>query len=315
MQDEILVFHHTPDNMPKQGRRRIKIDGKKVLCKGDAARGSLHKDTYYGAIEREGEVKYVTRIALENLDEKGVDNIVDDSVKAIIKKAIAAQGFKAAMASTIWMNEEKRIPIKKVRCFTAVKKPLNIRTQRDKSTKEYKQQFHVANDDNYMLALYIGQDKNKREKREFELVNRLEAARYFRTSNDKVSVGHNIVPIKSAHDYPLAYTLKIGTMVLLYEKTPEEVWEATKTELSRRLYKVIGMSSMAVEGGSYGKITLQFHEEARQSKDVKAKNGAYKQGEDLRPAIVMLHTPTQFKALVQGYDFEINELGEIKRLR
>lgn len=315
VQDEILVFHHTPDNMPKQGRRRIKIDGKKVLCKGDAARGSLHKDTYYGAIEREGEVKYVTRIALENLDEKGVDNIVDDSVKAIIKKAIAAQGFKAAMASTIWMNEEKRIPIKKVRCFTTVKKPLNIRTQRDKSTKEYKQQFHVVNDDNYMLALYIGQDKNKREKREFELVNRLEAARYFRTSNDKVSVGHNIVPIKSAHDYPLAYTLKIGTMVLLYEKTPEEVWEATKTELSRRLYKVIGMSSMAVEGSSYGKITLRFHEEARQSKEVKAKNGAYKQGEKLRPAIVMLHTPTQFKALVQGYDFEINELGEIKRLR
>lgn len=62
VQDEIMVYHYTPDNMPKQGRRRILIDGKKVLAKGDAARGSLHNDTYYGAIESDGVVKYVKRI-------------------------------------------------------------------------------------------------------------------------------------------------------------------------------------------------------------------------------------------------------------
>ena len=45
----------------------------------------------------------------------------------------------------------------------------------------------------------------------------------------------------------------------------------------------------------------------------KKKPGAYKQGEDLRPSILMLHG--QIKALVQGCDFEINEAGEIKRLR
>lgn len=63
VQDEILVYHYTPDNMPKQGRRRImvevKVNGRrkkmKLLCKGDAARGSLHKDTYYGAIMQPGE--------------------------------------------------------------------------------------------------------------------------------------------------------------------------------------------------------------------------------------------------------------------
>lgn len=26
VQDEILVYHYTPDNMPKQGRRRILLD-------------------------------------------------------------------------------------------------------------------------------------------------------------------------------------------------------------------------------------------------------------------------------------------------
>ena len=249
VQDEILAYHYTPDNMPKQGRRRILIDGKKVLSKGDAARGSLHNDTYYGAIENDGVVRYVKRINLTSMKESDVKNIVDDVVRGIIETAINEKGFKEAMSSTIWMNEEKQIPIKKVRCYTpSVTKPLNIRQQRDVSPKEYKQQYHVTNDSNYLLALYIGKDKRGKEKREFELINMLQTAQYFRTSNDKVAVGNNIVPIKSEHDYPLAYSLKIGTMVLLYEKSPNEVWDASIVDNNKRLYKVVGLSAMRMKG-------------------------------------------------------------------
>lgn len=316
VQDEILVYHYTPDNMPKQGRRRILIDGKKVLSKGDAARGSLHNDTYYGAIENNGVVRYVKRINLTSMKESDVKNIVDDVVRGIIETAINEKGFKEAMSSTIWMNEEKQIPIKKVRCYTpSVTKPLNIRQQRDVSPKEYKQQYHVTNDSNYLLALYIGKDKRGKEKREFELINMLQTAQYFRTSNDKVAVGNNIVPIKSEHDYPLAYSLKIGTMVLLYEKSPNEVWDASIVDNNKRLYKVVGLSAMRMKGRNvdYATIKLKHHEEARLSTELKSKNGAFKQGEELRPSIIMLHT--QLNALVQGCDFEINELGEIKRLK
>ena len=316
VQDEILVYHYTPDNMPKQGRRRILIDGKKVLSKGDAARGSLHNDTYYGAIESDGVVKYVKRINLASMKENDVKNIVDDTVRGIIETAINEKGFKEAMSSTIWMNEEKQIPIKKVRCYTpSVTKPLNIRQQRDVSSKEYKQQYHVTNDSNYLLALYIGKDKKGKEKREFEIINMLQTAQYFKTSNDKVAVGKNIVPLKSEHDYPFAYSLKIGTMVLLYEKSPNEIWDASLMDNNKRLYKVVGLSAMRMKGRNvdYATIKLKHHEEARLSTELKAKNGAFKQGEELRPSIIMLHT--QLNALVQGYDFEINELGEIKRLR
>ena len=314
VQDEILVYHYTPDNMPKQGRRRILIDGKKVLSKGDAARGSLHNDTYYGAIKNDGVVRYVKRINLASMKVSDVKNIVDDTVRGIIETAINEKGFKEAMSSTIWMNEEKQIPIKKVRCYTpSVTKPLNIRQQRDVSSREYKQQYHVTNDSNYLLALYIDKDKKGKEKREFEIINMLQTAQYFRTSNDKVAVGNNIVPVKSEHDYPFAYSLKIGTMVLLYEKSPNEVWDASVKERGRRMYKITGLSSMTINGCSYATINMRNHEEARLSKEVKAKNGTYKQGEEFRPAIIMLHT--QLNALVQGYDFEINELGEIKRLR
>ena len=46
-----------------------------------------------------------------------------------------------------------------------------------------------------------------------------------------------------------------------------------------------------------------------EEEDIKEDSGSYKNGEDYRAAIVMLHT--QFHALVEGEDFEINALGEI----
>lgn len=148
VQDEILVYHYTPDNMPKQGRRKIlldvEVDGikkkKKVLCKGDAARGSLHSDTYYGAIENDGVVRYVKRINLASMKVTDVKNIVDDAVRGIVEAAIREKGFKEAMAGTIWMNEEKQIPIKKVRCYTSIKNPISFdkKKQRDLSDKELK---------------------------------------------------------------------------------------------------------------------------------------------------------------------------------
>lgn len=157
VQDEILVYHYTPDNMSKQGRRRILIDGKKVLSKGDAARGSLHNDTYYGAIENDGVVRYVKRINLASMKESDVKNIVDDVVRGIVEATIREKGFKEAMAGTIWMNEEMQIPIKKVRCYTSIKNPLSFdkKKQRDLSDKEYKRNYYVTTDGNYMVALYV----------------------------------------------------------------------------------------------------------------------------------------------------------------
>lgn len=338
IQDEILVYHYTSDNMPKQGRRRIEIPvkktdadkddvkkknkrdkhrkWKKVLACGDAARGSLHIDIYYGAIipnNGNGEVKYVKRMPLSKLDSNKIESIVDEKVKSIIKKAIADKGFDKAMAEPIWMNEEKRIPIKKVRCFQKPTNPIHIRPQRDASTKEYKRMFHVSNDRNYLMAIYIGKDKKGKEKRDYELVSNLDAAKFFKTSNDKSTVGGNIVPLKSKHDYPLAFTLKIGTMLLLYENSPEEIWEGSQQERVKRLYKVTGLSSMVAHGNPYGVLTLTYHEEARPSGDYKAKNGRYKCNETHRAAIRMLHT--QIHALVEGIDFSIDETGKLKRLR
>ncbi len=55
------------------------------------------------------------------------------------------------------MNQDKRVAIRKVRVYAPqIQRPLHIRLQRDLSSKEYKHKFHVANDSNYMLGIYVG---------------------------------------------------------------------------------------------------------------------------------------------------------------
>ena len=313
IQNELLIAHYTKDNMAKQTRKRIGKTREKRFARGDTARASLHNDTYYGAINVEGMIKYVVRKNLDSIEEKDVKNIVDKIVRQKIMESIAEHGcLKNAIEKGIWMNKGKKIPIKKVRIFTpSLTRPINIRHHRDQSQLEYKRQYHVQNDRNYMMAIYIGKDKKGKEKRDFEIVNNIEAANYNKKSNNGVL---GLVPETSFKDgYPLAYCLKIGTMVLLYEESPEEVWDLNKKDLAKRLYKVTGLSSMFVSSNSYGKISLVHHQDARPSTMVKLKNGSFKANEEFRSGIIMLHT--QINLLVQGVDFEINDLGEIRRLR
>lgn len=316
IQYELLIAHYSKDNIPKQAKRYVRDNrGGKTLTQGDTARASLHNDTYYGAIMVDDEVKYVVRKNLDAIEEKDVKNIVDKEVRSKVEHAILLYGsLKKALEETIWMNEKKHIPIKKVRLFAgSVTRPINIRQQRDQSKHEYKRQYHVQNDRNYMMAIYIGQDKKGKEKREFELVNNITAVNFYRKSNDKTPTGNQLVPLYSESGYALRYKLKIGTMVLLYENAPEEVWELDKKNLQKRLYKVTGLSSMLLrQKDNYGTIEFVHHQDARPSTEIKKKNGSFCVGEEFRFGIKMLHT--QFRALVQGVDFEINDLGEIRRL-
>ena len=313
VQDEILVYHYTPDNMPKQGRRRILLDvdinglkkKKKVLCKGDAARGSLHKDTYYGAIMRSDEDMpfYVVRKNVDShLSDLDIKNIVDDVVRRIIQNAVA-EGGKDALNGTIWMNEEKQIPIKKVRCITSVKNPLSFehRKPRDTSNKSYKNDYYVAPDDNYLMAVYKGVTSKGKVKYMYEFINMLDAARFYKQSNDKVLVDGNVVQLNK-DGLNLYYTLKKGTMVLLYVDNPDEIWE-NNGDWSRRLYKV-------TELWKDGRIVVTKHTEARPSSEVPKVTKGFCMGDSKG-----LYSYSKFSALVQGYDFEINELGEIKRLK
>lgn len=320
--DEVLVSHYTADNMPKQSRKKLRkrgkvqvnAEGKPMYSQGDTARGVLHMQTFYGAIERDGEIKYVVRKSISQLQPSDVEKIVDDTVKQCVQAAIQEVGFKKAINPdeyTIWMNEEKQIPIRKVRIFASnVTKPISLKKQRDLSLKEYKQNYYVINDSNYCLALYEGTDAKGKSKRNFKLISNLEAAKYFRLGTDKENNPY-LVPLSDKDDYPLKYVLRIGMMVLFYEDTPQELYKCSPVELGERLYKITGLSSMTLQGKyNYGVLLFKHHQEARPVGELKARNGEWKEADDYRPIIRVYHT--QFKALVEGYDFEITITGEIK---
>ena len=320
--DEILVSHYTPDNLKKKTYKKLRKKGeiqyapgvtdkknaKPLMATGDTARGSLHMDTYYGAIQRDGEVKYVVRKALSSLQQTDIAKIVDDVVRQKIEQAVKEKGFKSAMAGPIWMNEEKHIPIRKVRIFTpSVTNPIHLKDLRDKSIYDYKQQIHVANDRNYCMGIYEGVDEKGKTKRAFKLVNNLNAV-------GAVNEGAvSMIPKELPNNLKLQYVLKIGTMVLLYEDSPEELFE-DKESLYKRLYKVTGLSSIMIQKKyEYGMITMLHNQEARPSKELKSQFGVFRRNEDIRPCMGLYHS--QINALVEGYDFILSPSGKIDFIR
>lgn len=303
--EELLVVHDTPDNMPKKASRQIEVSGgRRVVAKGDCARGSLHQDTYYGAIERNGEIKYVVRKPLSSFTSiKDLDNIVDDAVRQTILKAVEGKDFKKAIAEPIFMNKAKGILIKKVRCYTpAVTQPLDIRRQRDVSRKEYKQLFYVMNDENYMMAIYQGLVKGKR-KTKFALVNALDAAKFYKRSTDRNDYPY-LVP-EDKEGLPLKWCVRKGTQLIMLEEGEESVSLANEEEMSNRMFTITKMDKS-------GLLTCRSCKEARPAGDLKSflNSSPFKLQDGYRPILRM--SPINFHFLVEGYDFTISPLGEIR---
>jgi CRISPR-associated endonuclease Csn1 len=157
------------------------------------------------------------------------------------------------------------------------------------------------------MAIYEGEDARGRTKRSFHIVNNLEAAKFY---NGKTS-RYDLVPQSDENDFPLKCILRTGTMVLFYENRPDELYECSRAELTKRLYKVTGMTTSVIQQKyKYGMITLKHHQEARPAGELKEKKGEWETNEEYRPVIVINHN--QLNALVEGYDFELTVTGEIK---
>ena len=203
--ERVNHIHHTPDVLPKQSKKKLRKRGKTqynkygkpIYQQGDTVRGSLHQQTFYGAIERtvinkkgeeEKQIKYVVRKSLDSLEDSVIKNIVDDRVREIIvegrklekelkkeieilknklqkveeneehifQKQIEVVKKRIAELYTLPNENGSHVKIRKVRIYQlTVTNPLHIKKQRDKSIKNpkpYKEDFHVANDGNYMMA-------------------------------------------------------------------------------------------------------------------------------------------------------------------
>ena len=379
LENQVLVSHHTPDVFPKQTKKKLRkqgravkdVKGNPIYQQGDTVRGSLHKETFYGAIEREiknknGEVekqiKYVVRKPLDQLEDTNIKNIVDDRIREIVskgrekekelKKEIEKQKKRLSKAeeheesvikeeiialqnaiNELYVLPTKKgglVPIKKVRVFTPdVTTPILLKKHRDQSRKqpkEHKLHYHVKNDGNYLMAIYEGKDDRGKINRDFHLLSNLEAAECHKLSVNRelkpqgLANINNLIPAKKNKKnlgLPLKSIIKIGTLIIFWEKNPEEVFELNASELNRRLYKITGLSVQRVLSSNgkvneYATIVMRFHQEARPAKDLATEDGKFREGEAYKAVRKVNHN--QFNALVEGYDFVISYLGQIKIL-
>ena len=308
--EELLVSHYTPDNLGKQSRRKLRVrgmiqrnqDGEIQYCQGDTARRVLHKDTFYGAIQKEDSIRYVVRKSLDSIEDKDIKNIVDDVVREKVLAAKESAGsLKNAVAQGIWMNEEKGIPIKKVRLYVpSVVSPISLKSHRDQSPKEYKRSVYVANDSNYCMAVYQG------KKSSFRLFSTMDAVKYYKEGKKECEW----IPALSEDGSSLRFILKIGTMVLFYENNAVELRTCSQAELSRRLYKVTGMSSYYVKTYHYGTVSFKHHQEARPDSVLIDSKGAWRSESEYRPKITV--QTGQLMIFVEGRDFVLDTSGDIR---
>ncbi len=334
IEQEVLVSHHTPDNMHKQSRKKIRVrgkikrdkSGKPIYQQGDTARGSLHLDTFYGAILQEqtnkktGEkvldengngllaIKYVVRKELSKLKETELENIVDPVVKEKIKMAAATEGFKKAMEGSVWMNKEKGIEIKKVRVFMpSVTEPLKLKAHRNQSKHEHKQSYYALNDSNYIIALYETTNDKGKIICDFEIINNIDAAAALKLSNKTDHPGSSLVPLnkeitngKKKYIAPLKTIIKKGLHVLFYKNSPEELKSLSKNELTLRLYRIVKFDKS-------GRVYFRPHNEARPASELK-------ESYELQYDKLVEQIPVSIRnlnALIEDKDFKISITGEI----
>ena len=96
----------------------------------------------------------------------------------------------------------------------------------------------------------------------------------------------------------------MGTHVLMWQNTPDEIYELSKSQLSSRLFVVYKYNSM---GSNF--IYLQNNIEARLDNEIKDDDATFNSG---RYQARLHLVANNFNCLIEGRDFEMTPMGEIK---
>ncbi|MGL5560992.1 MAG: type II CRISPR RNA-guided endonuclease Cas9, partial [Tannerellaceae bacterium] len=326
-QEDILVDHVNRDNLLKTTKKKLRKrgailrnqEGDAKINQGHSARGALHQESFYGAVMQEGNKVFVKRRFLSDLKEADIKNIIDPVVRKKVQAAVDEKGAKV-LKETVWMNEEKQIPIVKVRCKTPITNPVKLKKHRDLSASEDKQFVYVTNDSNHKMYIFedfTDDDSKKKPKRGFALLsnyNSIQLRGLFQTDIIK--------QLKTDYNVPVHFALKqelvAGSKVLLWDETPEELYDCKPNELQERYYTVTGLSQQNIKrkGGGfnrYATVVLKHAIDARAITELKQpQDGEFYVGEDYKPYRKLNHN--QFNALVEGIDFKFNILGGIEKI-
>ena len=162
--------------------------------------------------------------------------------------------------------------------------------------KDYKKNYYVVNDENYLISLYRGKDENGKVLANNLTVNLLEATKR------KIS-GNELYPSK-LEKLDLYKVLKIGKIVILQNSYEENVCNLAHEQIWNRMYRISGLSKSA--NLSYVKL----------SHVLTSKPWAYIPGNfSLDDSVEFRrYQVNNFIGLVEGLDFSISPTGEIIKI-
>lgn len=317
---------------------------------GDSIRGALHKESFFGAIKyplkdemgfpktEDGYFVYdtndpmiVMKVPVKDIKEKDISKVIVDpyikrSICITIEKRMAnGQTYKEAINGDFWMldNDGSEIrfdktgrmlcPIRHVRCYIKTgqgymtyKTSLPIREHLYSSTKKlvnitdrsYKKHVYAQNDDNYLFLLYEGV-KRGRIARKSKILNYYEVSilRQEKTQGEtyKIRCVEDLInePYYNRIEeqgvvYNLSAIIKRKTRLLAWEESPKELEELSANELSKRLYVVVKFNNVGSD-----RLYLKSHIKGTEDYD-------------LSTGVVR-----GFKYMIEGRDFEVDDLGII----
>ena len=311
IEQNIFVTHIAKDQTLTPAKRRKRIRGKidrkhEQWITGDCIRGRLHKDIFYGCIEIDGEQHFVIRRVLkykENKQNPGISNwkelkeaIVDKGLYNRLIQPFCQEGsnepsvdFKTAITEQGGLKDNGR-KVRHIRCYTSVKKPLQIKEQTYKSKKDYKNYYYAEVGDLYTMCKYENKDTKEVK---YIPYNLLEIA-------DEHKKCGEFIPrtTKSKKNNTLYLTQKLtqGQMVLLYRDTPLELFDMDNDQLSKRLYVINGFEKQSCV------IKLIHHANAQPDKEL-GKGESIKSFDNIPQKI--RQSINVLKYLLIGVDFEI----------
>lgn len=254
---------------------------------------------------------------------KIIDPNVRESIEKIVRKRMAeGMSFEAAMKEPIWLldkngnfvkqdkNGRPISPIRHVRCkvaagrgFFTKDKAIEIKKQTYQSKHEYKNSYYAQNDGNYLCLLYEGVNKGKVE-RQFRFLNYFEVAQLGIKNIYKIKEDPNFQKIEDKKVMlQLSAIIKVGTRILLWKNSPEELIDLPLIELYKRLFVVYKFN---YKGANC--IYLRSHIEARN--DI-PKNEDYTIFDDNKQQALLTLVANGFNCIIEGRDFEISDLGKI----
>lgn len=330
--NQILVRHLVRHNEMKQTKQNrvflvnpVRLpDGRvirRVPASGDTVRGALHNQTWYGCIRQNDVEKFVVRkpFDLSNFKKlEDLEKIVDPGVKNALLEQIRNSGveFKTAMQQEFRMKTRTGKfdgpVIRRVRISCSMQEPLKIKEQTYCSEKAYKNYYYAetAKGSNFMVALYRKPDIPRTEKTyEYRLISLWNWAKEHRQPG--------FVPYEQREkNLDFIGFIAPGTMVLFYEKSPEELHGMPKSELQKRLYKITRF-----EKGQNNRLLLhlRWHREAREKGKVESTMKEMYGSETKsvvsydKPYLLLRLSPVNYQnhLLLDGIDFEFTVDGEI----